>query len=193
MLFVDRHCSHNCFSDHIEQGDRTHHNPCSAALLCTALFPLEEIFSSRGHLCVPLQHFTSDSVQALACVKYLSTLAVSLADSMFRASPQKPSDHGKAEHTSRHTMQKQLILVMGCIDVLAYAAFCTGFAYCGGAVATLALAGGGQIFTALLSKYILKKQLSQGQVIGVRCLTCQLQQHIVPAYVDQSQVCPYAH
>ena len=85
-------------------------------------------------------------------------------------------------------MQKQLILVMGCIDVLAYAAFCTGFAYCGGAVATLALAGGGQIFTALMSKYILKKQLSQGQVIGVRCLSRQLPQHIVPACVDWNRV-----
>ncbi len=63
--------------------------------------------------------------------------------------------------------QRQLILVIGCIDVLAYAAFCTGFAYCDGAVATLVLAAGGQLFTAIMSKYILKKQLSSGQVVGV--------------------------
>ena len=52
---------------------------------------------------------------------------------------------------------------------MAYAAFCIGFAYCDGAVATLVLAAGGQIFTALMSKYILKKSLTRGQLFGVCC------------------------
>ena len=115
-----------------------------------------------------LQHFTSDSVQALACVKYLSTLAVSVADFVLAASPQTGADiPAKACRSARHPRQRQLILVIGCIDVTAYAAFCTGFAYCDGALATLVLAAGGQIFTAIMSKYILKKPLSKGQVVGV--------------------------
>ena len=115
-----------------------------------------------------LQHFTEDSVQALACVKYISTLAVSFADSTFRSRPHAdPKAPGPANTPAKQALQRQLILVIGCIDVLAYAAFCTGFAYCDGAIATLLLAGGGQIFTAILSKYVLKKPLSQGQVLGV--------------------------
>ncbi|DBA72698.1 TPA: hypothetical protein ACH3X2_010233 [Trebouxia sp. C0005] len=118
------------------------------------------------------KQFISDSVQALACAKYASTLAVSLSSAALAASPEKlitiPADTQKRK---RRSMQRQLILVIGCIDVLAYAAFCTGFAYCDGAVATLVLAGGGQLFTAIMSKYILKKQLSQSQVLGV-ALVC---------------------
>ena len=118
-----------------------------------------------------LQHFTEDSVQALACVKYISTLAVSFADSTFRSRPHADAKaSGPANTPAKQALQRQLILVIGCIDVLAYAAFCTGFAYCDGAVATLLLAGGGQIFTAILSKYVLKKPLSRGQVLGVRFL-----------------------
>ena len=114
------------------------------------------------------QHFTSDSVQALACVKFLSTLAVSLADSALRPSPKNGADlPSRTERPSKLPLQRQLMLVIGCIDVLAYAAFCTGFAYCDGAVATLVLAAGGQIFTAIMSKYILNKQLTNGQLAGV--------------------------
>ena len=65
------------------------------------------------------------------------------------------------------------MLVIGCIDVMAYAAFCIGFAYCDGAIATLLLAAGGQLFTALMSKYILKKSLSRGQLLGVCCTAAE--------------------
>ena len=118
------------------------------------------------HAC--LQHFTSDSVQALACIKYLSTLLVSLTDSALRPSSQGQSV-SQPRQVARSPKQKQLILVIGCVDVMAYAAFCTGFAFCDGAIATLVLAAGGQIFTAIMSKYILKKQLTRGQVLGVCC------------------------
>jgi drug/metabolite transporter (DMT)-like permease len=128
--------------------------------------------------CVPLQQFISDSVQALACVKYASTLAVSLSSAAFAASPEKLTTiPANTQTRTRRSMQRQLILVIGCIDVLAYAAFCTGFAYCDGAVATLVLAGGGQLFTAIMSKYILKKQPSQSQVLGVRYNPSQARQH----------------
>ena len=112
-----------------------------------------------------MQHFTSDSVQALACIKYLSTLLVSLADSALR--PTSQGHVAAAKKSSRSAKQKQLILVIGCVDVMAYAAFCTGFAFCDGAVATLVLAAGSQIFTAIMSKYILKKSLTTGQLFGV--------------------------
>lgn len=127
---------------------------------------------------MPLQQFISDSVQALACVKYASTLAVSLSSAAFAASPEKLTTiPANTQTRTRRSMQRQLILVIGCIDVLAYAAFCTGFAYCDGAVATLVLAGGGQLFTAIMSKYILKKQPSQSQVLGVRYNPSQARQH----------------
>ena len=119
-----------------------------------------------------MQHFTSDSVQALACIKYVSTLLVSVSDSSMRPSPQ--GHFGAGSTTSpRSAKQKQLMLVIGCIDVMAYAAFCFGFAYCDGAVATLVLAAGGQIFTALMSKYILKKSLTRGQIFGVCCTSAE--------------------
>ena len=111
-------------------------------------------------------------MQALACIKYASTLLVSLLDSSMRPSPQ--GQDGAASKTSPHSAkQKQLMLVIGCIDVMAYAAFCIGFAYCDGAVATLVLAAGGQIFTALMSKYILKKSLTRGQLLGVCCTSAK--------------------
>ena len=119
-----------------------------------------------------MQHFTSDSVQALACIKYASTLLVSLLDSSMRPSPLRQV--GAGSRTSPHSAkQKQLMLVIGCIDVMAYAAFCIGFAHCDGAVATLVLAAGGQIFTALMSKYILKKSLTRGQLLGVCCTSAE--------------------
>ena len=119
-----------------------------------------------------MQHFTSDSVQALACIKYASTLLVSILDSSVRRSPQRPVGIGSTT-SARSAKQKQLMLVIGCIDAMAYAAFCIGFAYCDGAVATLVLAAGGQIFTALMSKYILKKSLTRGQLLGVCCISAE--------------------
>ena len=107
-------------------------------------------------------------MQALACIKYVSTLLVSLLDSSLRSSPGRQGRAG-SKTSPRSAKQKQLMLVIGCIDVMAYAAFCIGFAYCDGAVATLVLAAGGQIFTAILSKYIMKKSLTQGQLLGVCC------------------------
>lgn len=89
-----------------------------------------------------------------------------------RPSPQ--GQVGAGSRTSpRSAKQKQLMLVIGCIDVMAYAAFCIGFAYCDGAIATLLLAAGGQLFTALMSKYILKKSLSRGQLLGVCCTAAE--------------------
>lgn len=115
-----------------------------------------------------VQHFTGDSVQALACIKYASTLLVSLLDFSLRPSPRGQVGAG-SKNSERSAKQKQLTLVIGCIDVMAYAAFCIGFAYCDGAVATLVLAAGSQIFTAILSKYIMKKSLTRGQLLGVCC------------------------
>lgn len=123
-----------------------------------------------------MQHFTSDSVQALACIKYASTLLVSLLDSSLRPSPQGQARKG-SKSLPHSAKQKQLMLVIGCIDVMAYAAFCIGFAYCDGAVATLVLAAGGQIFTALMSKYILKKSLTRGQLLGVCCTFADCPEH----------------
>ncbi|KAL3159647.1 hypothetical protein ABBQ38_010057 [Trebouxia sp. C0009 RCD-2024] len=132
------------------------------------------------------KHFTGDSVQALACIKYVSTLLVSLLDSSLRSSS---GGQGRAGSRAppRSAKQKQLMLVIGCIDVMAYAAFCIGFAYCDGAVATLVLAAGGQIFTAILSKYIMKKSLTQGQLLGVALVCIGLCMRGIPSALSSAK------
>ncbi|KAL0052933.1 hypothetical protein WJX82_010022 [Trebouxia sp. C0006] len=69
------------------------------------------------------KQFISDSVQALACVKYASTLAVSFSSAAFAASPKKlttiPADTQKRK---RRSMQRQLILS----QVLGVALVCIG-------------------------------------------------------------------
>ena len=111
-------------------------------------------------------------MQALAWVKYASTLIVSLADSAIR--PQQAKGHplqqssDAANNSAQESKKRKLMLLVGCIDVVAYATFCTGFAYCGAAIATLLLAAGGQIFTAVLSRFALKKHLTKQQITSVR-------------------------
>ena len=118
-----------------------------------------------------MQHFTKDSVQALAWVKYASTLFVSLADSAIRPQhskgPAQTPSSNVSTKSAQQSKKRKLMLLIGCIDVIAYAAFCTGFAYCGAAISTLMLAAGGQIFTAVLSRFVLKKHLTKQQITSV--------------------------
>lgn len=130
----------------------------------------------RESMC--LQHFTKDSVQALAWVKYASTLIVSLAGSAMqtqqaaRPGSRLQNNASSPQQPLQKVKQKRLMLLVGCIDVIAYATFCTGFAYCGAAISTLLLAAGGQICTAILSRVVLKKHLTKQQVTSVS--NCEL-------------------
>ena len=63
--------------------------------------------------------------------------------------------------------QRRLMTLMGTLDAVAYVCFCLGFTRCGATLTSLVLAGSSQVFTALASRFVLKKQLSMGQTAAI--------------------------
>jgi len=63
--------------------------------------------------------------------------------------------------------QQHLMLIIGILDASAYVCFTVGFTLCGAVLSSMLLAAGSQVFTALATRYILRKKLSTGQLVAV--------------------------
>jgi len=107
-----------------------------------------------------VQDIADGSVQVLAWVKYGAIY--------FAACLAARTDPAKADHTRE---QYILMAIIGLMDVFAYAANCLGVAFCGATRAALILAATQQVFTAVLSYFLLGRRLSSQQVSGVRAFT----------------------
>jgi len=77
--------------------------------------------------------------------------------------------------------QRRLMGLIGVLDAAAYVSFCAGFSYCGTSLSNLVLAAAGQLFTALATRFILKKHLSLGQVAAIGCVALGLFIRALPA------------
>lgn len=104
-----------------------------------------------------LQDVADSSVQVLAWVKYAAIYCAAFAAS--RGAP------ANAKHTAE---QYTLLAIIGLLDVFAFAANCTGIAFCGATVAALVLAAAQQLFTAAMSYFLLGRKLNLQQLTGVR-------------------------
>ncbi len=107
-----------------------------------------------------VQDIADGSVQVLAWVKYGAIY--------FAACLAARTDPVKADHSRE---QYILMAIIGLTDVFAYAANCLGVAFCGATRAALILAATQQVFTAVLSYFLLGRRLSSQQVSGVRTWT----------------------
>jgi len=103
-----------------------------------------------------VQDIADGSVQVLAWVKYSAIY--------FAACLAARTDPAKADHSRE---QYILMAIIGLTDVFAYAANCLGVAFCGATRAALILAATQQVFTAVLSYFLLGRRLSSQQVSGV--------------------------
>lgn len=102
------------------------------------------------------QDIADGSVQVLAWVKYAAIYCAAYA--VARGEPA----------TAKHTAEQYTLLAMvGLLDVFAFAANCTGIAFCGATTAALVLAGVQQLFTAALSYFLLGRKLNLQQLTGV--------------------------
>ena len=79
--------------------------------------------------------------------------------------------------------QSKLMLCIGLIDSIAYVLFCLGFDKCGAALASVVLAAASQVFTAISSHYILRKHLTQWQMISLMFVLVGISVRLVPESV----------
>ena len=77
--------------------------------------------------------------------------------------------------------QQSLMALIGVLDASAYVCFCVGFALCGASLSSLVLAAAGQLFTALATRFVLKKRLSTPQVLAVSLVAAGLVLRILPS------------
>lgn len=99
---------------------------------------------------------------AIPMMKFTSTLLFALSVRIGRS-------HGrrKVEHTGA---QRLLMLSIGLLETSAYVCFCIGFVYCGAGTTAIVLSGASQTFTALGSRFVLKKRLSHQKLVAVLCV-----------------------
>lgn len=83
--------------------------------------------------------------------------------------------------------QRRLMTLIGLLDASAYVAFCLGFMTCGAALSSLVLSSAGQIFTALATRFILRKKIAPGQVAAIACVCLGLLvRSLPPSYLNTS-------
>lgn len=70
---------------------------------------------------------------------------------------------------------------IGLLDASAYCLYCLGFYACGATLANLLLAAVGQVLTAALTRFVLKRRLTPGQLAGVGCVGIGLLVRALPA------------
>ncbi|KAL4513430.1 hypothetical protein Ndes2526A_g07390 [Nannochloris sp. 'desiccata'] len=115
--------------------------------------------------------FAKPEAHLMPCVKFLASLifaAFGKLNSPPVAVPANPR-------------QRRLMGLIGVLDAAAYVSFCVGFSYCGTSLSNLVLAAAGQLFTALATRFILKKHLSFGQVAAIGCVALGLCIRALPA------------
>lgn len=79
--------------------------------------------------------------------------------------------------------QRRLMTLIGVLDAAAYLCFCIGFTHTGTTLANLVLAAAGQLFTALATRFILRKHLSRGQLAAIACVGLGLAIRALPASI----------
>jgi drug/metabolite transporter (DMT)-like permease len=77
--------------------------------------------------------------------------------------------------------QRRLMAAIGLLDASAYTVFCLGFYACGATLANLLLSGVGQVLTATLTRLVLRRRLSGGQLAGIACVGLGLAVRAAPA------------
>jgi drug/metabolite transporter (DMT)-like permease len=115
--------------------------------------------------------FSKPEAHLMPCVKFLASL-IFAAFGKWRSPPVAvPANH----------RQRRLMGLIGILDAAAYVSFCVGFSYCGTSLSNLVLAAAGQLFTALATRFILKKHLSLGQIAAIGCVGIGLFIRALPA------------
>lgn len=77
--------------------------------------------------------------------------------------------------------QRRLMALIGLLDASAYTVYCLGFFACGATLANLLLSGVGQVLTATLTRCVLRRQLTGGQVAGIAFVGMGLAVRAAPA------------
>ncbi|PSC69568.1 transporter permease [Micractinium conductrix] len=81
--------------------------------------------------------------------------------------------------------QRRLMLLVGLLDASAYTVYCLGFFACGATLANLLLSGVGQVLTASLTRWVLRRRLTGGQLAGIAFVSLGLAVRAAPAaYFD---------
>lgn len=131
-------------------------NQIIADQVCQACW-VQDVLSAQS-MCILAQDIADNSVQVLAWVKYGAIY--------FAACLAARTDPAKSNHTRE---QYILMAIIGLLDVFAYAANCLGVTLCGAAKAALILAGTQQVFTAVMSYFLLGRRLTPRHISGVSC------------------------
>jgi drug/metabolite transporter (DMT)-like permease len=77
--------------------------------------------------------------------------------------------------------QRRLMALIGLLDASAYCLYCLGFYACGATLANLLLSGVGQVLTAALTRWALRRRLTRGQLVGIGCVGLGLAVRALPA------------
>ncbi|KAL4856175.1 hypothetical protein ACK3TF_003317 [Chlorella vulgaris] len=117
--------------------------------------------------------FSSPNAHIIPAVKFLATL--------LGAALRRPA----GGQSSATPAQRRLMAFIGLLDASAYCLYCLGFYACGATLANLLLAAVGQVLTAALTRFVLKRRLTPGQLAGVGCVGIGLLVRALPAsYFD---------
>ncbi|KAL4451881.1 hypothetical protein ABPG75_007543 [Micractinium tetrahymenae] len=77
--------------------------------------------------------------------------------------------------------QRRLMALIGLLDASAYTVYCLGFFACGATLANLLLSGVGQVLTAVLTRCVLRRRLTSGQLAGIAFVSLGLAVRAAPA------------
>eukprot|EP00803_Ostreobium_quekettii_P004850 evm.model.scf_752.4 EVM.evm.TU.scf_752.4 scf_752:26674-35811(-) len=112
--------------------------------------------------------------QLLAWVKYLFACLLSGLGGRVAAGASSKASKPVSAKTQR------AMLLLGVVDTFAYSMNCIGFAYCGSAWASVIFAALAPTFTALMSRFVLRKQLQKQQILAVGLVVAGLLTSAVP-------------
>ena len=76
--------------------------------------------------------------------------------------------------------QRSWLTIIGILDVVAYSLFSLAYFSCGAALSTLLLAASAQVFTALSTRFLLKRRLNRGQWLGIATIVAGLALRALP-------------
>ncbi|EFN56011.1 hypothetical protein CHLNCDRAFT_52094 [Chlorella variabilis] len=79
--------------------------------------------------------------------------------------------------------QRRLMAAIGLLDASAYTLYCLGFFACGATLANLLLSGVGQVLTAALTRWVLRRRLTGGQLAGIAFVGLGLAVRAAPAFL----------
>lgn len=126
--------------------------------------------------------FADPSSQIIPWIKFTSSLIFAYVASTVGRPSQAA---GKQSNKTATAYQKNLMTLIGILDMTAYTTFTLGFVYCGAALSSVLLSSVAQVFTAFATRFVLRKKLSRGQIAAIVCVCGGLAIRAAPAeYFD---------